>query len=78
MMGGGGGVGTISQYPREAHNRVVQTCSSLMENLFCAMLGCRHAGEGGMREQAPLLPFSWGSRGSKSALFKCNDLFSNC
>ena len=32
----------------------------------------------GGREQAPLLPFSWGSMGSKSALFKCNDLFSNC
>ena len=38
----------------------------------------RHAGEGGRREQAPLLPFSWGSRGSKSALLKCNDLLSNC
>ena len=25
----------------------------------------RHAGEGGRREQAPLLPFSWGSRGAK-------------
>ena len=38
----------------------------------------RHAGGGGRREQAPLLSFGWGSRGSKSALFKCNDLFSNC
>ena len=51
----------------------------------CIVLGqmqsqvCRHAGEGGgRREQAPLLTFSWGSRGSKSALLKCNDLFSNC
>ena len=34
--------------------------------------------EGDRREQAPFLPFSWGSRGSKSARFKCNDLFSNC
>ena len=24
------------------------------------------------------LPFCWGSMRSKSALFKCNDLFSNC
>ena len=38
----------------------------------------RHTGEGGRREQAPLLPFSWGSSGSKNSLFKCNDLFSNC
>ena len=38
--------------------------------------GC--TGKGGRREQAPLLPFSWGSRGSKSAFLKCNDLFSNC
>ena len=29
----------------------------------------RHAGEGCRREQAPLLPFSWGSKGRKSALF---------
>ena len=41
-------------------------------------LSARYAGEGGRREQASLLPFSRGSRGSKSALFKCNDLFSNC
>ena len=38
----------------------------------------RHAEEGGRREQASLLPFSWGSRGSRSALFKCNYLFFNC
>ena len=37
-------------------------------------LHTRHAAEGGGREQAPLLPLSWGS---KSILLKCNDLFSN-
>ena len=36
--------------------------------LFSGMQLARHAGEGGRGEQAPLLPFSWGSRGSKSAL----------
>ena len=38
----------------------------------------RHAGEGGRGEHASLLPFSWRSRESKSTLFKCNDLLSNC
>ena len=32
----------------------------------------RHAGEGGRREQAPLLPFSWGS---KSALLNAMIFF---
>ena len=37
----------------------------------------RHAGEGDRREQALLLPFSWGAEGAKVPFFKCNDLFSN-
>ena len=52
-----------------------------VNELFCSLRTravYRHAGEGGRREQAPLLPFSWGIRGSKSGLFKCNDLFSTC
>ena len=56
---------------------VCQSIYKALTNFQIGTITCLSAGmpEGGRREQAPLLPFSWWSRGSKSALFKCSDFF---
>ena len=58
-------------------NCVVLSCNALLVCILFIVL-LRHAGEEGQEGAGASPAFQLGEQGSKGALFRCNDLFSNC